>query len=544
MEAIGARAEGRNPRLAAGAGAGAVDDLELLTRLHDAGIPQDFDRERHPPELLAYFLDHAEDWRNGRIRLGDHCERFTTGENGELVAQWYPDSLDSRVLVDKAELFERLGYRPALPSCFAHASLQRIRTLSGGARYGKSRWAGFEILPLLLTPGFIIWIVAPDYSLGEKEFRYALEAINSTVIRDDFGEMIDAGRVRNNAKGGDMEIRLDWGDAGFSQLIVKSARNKESLLGEAVDAVILAEASQLTAEIWSRYLQPRLMNTDGIALFPSSPQGTDWFDTIAKKGLDGTRGFFTVNADTRMNPTLKLGTVVDLSSRDQMGDSDFAEQIRGIGVPKHGLIYLGFSRALHVDTWDVEWPRPSWRRGRVFDFGFRDAYVVLWFARDEDGRFYFYREFYKRGVLTDEVVAAIAKAEGWPTSKDAATGKVTLVGAPRVEKMSLTSICDWDAGERESLRRRGIGSRMANKSIDEGVKSVARSLQLQRDGKPRVYISPRCLNLIREVRSYEWGPHGGPKANQDDHAMDAMRYAIHTLDPRYGELKIREIEFG
>lgn len=519
-------------------------ELELLTRIHDAGVPADFDRERHPPELLGYFLDHAEDWRAGRIRLEDHCERYKGGKGGVLVPQWYPDPLDDRVLVDKAELFERLEYRPALPSCVAHASLARIRILSGGARYGKSRWAGFEALPLLLTPGFIVWIVAPDYSLGEKEFRYILEAIRSPVIRDDFGEMIDAGRVRNNVKGGDMNIRLEWGDAGFSEVIVKSARNKESLLGEAVDMVILAEAGQLPKDVWSRYLQPRLMNTDGVALFPSSPQGTDWFDGIAKKGLAGTKGFFTVNADTRMNPTLNLGTVVELSSPDQMDDGDFAEQIRGIGVPKHGLIHGGFDRVLHVDSWDDEWPKPGWRRGRVFDFGFRDPYVVLWFARDEDGRFYFYREFYRRGVLTDEVVAAIGKAEGWSTSRDELTGKVSLIGAPRRERMTIVSIADWDAAEVESLRRRNITSRMATKAVEDGLKSVARALKLQRDGRPRIFVSPRCVNAIREFGSYEWGAHGSPKDGQDDHAMDAIRYAVHTLDPRYGDMEIRRIELG
>lgn len=508
----------------------------------DLELPPNLDTDRHPPELMRYFLQHQRDWREGKILLKDFCRRFYTDDGGNLRPLWYAEPMGRNVLVDKAQLYEEIGYRPSLAGCTAHAALAKVKCVSGGARGGKSRWAAMEVLPLLLTPGTMGWIVAPEYTLGEKEFRYIHEAMLHPFIRTHWGPMIENGRISNNVKGGDMEIRLSWGDAGESVCMVKTAKNRDALLGEALDWVIMSEASQLAQVIWSRYIQMRLTTKKGVAIFPSSPQGKDWFDAIVQKGLRGDDGFFTTNIDTRMNPTLDLTEVAFWTSSDQMSDEDFEEQVRGKGTPPHGLVYKTFDLEMHTHTWRREWPKPGWRKGRTFDFGFTHPYVVLWYARDEDGRFYFYREYYKRRVLTDEVIEHIARVEGWPTVRDH-QGRLRLSGEPRVEKMTVPGIADWDAGEIEALRQRGLRMRMAKKDVLEGIKAVEHKLRVRDDGRPRLYVSPKCKNLLRELAAYEWDEHGKPKEKQDDHALDAMRYAVYTLDPVLGSTRVRTL-FG
>lgn len=499
----------------------------------------ELDPVRHPPALMRAFAEHRERWLRGEIRLENFC-RGTVQVGNEKRPQWYPDPLGSRVVVDKALLFESLGYRPSEIACKAHASLGKVRVFSGGARAGKSRWAGYELLPLLLTPDTRIWIVAPEYEQARKEFEYMLEAIETDTVRQSWGRFIKAGKIRNAPAQGEMWIELKWGGGARESFVrVKSAKIKQSLLSEELDAVCVVEASEVPEGIWSRYLQMRLTTRRGVAIFPSTPSGMGWYYQLYLAGVRGDRGMFSINADSRMNPTMSLEEVAFWTSPLRMSDQDFDEQVLGIPTPKHGRVYPSFARGIHVDSWRSEWPAPSWPRGRAFDFGYQDPYVILWIARDGDGRFYVYREFYRRHVLTADVVKHIAQVEGWSFDEDE-DGRVKIIGtAARREHVGAASVSDWDASERADLQRCGIRTRRANKDILPGIRTVAEFLRVQGDGRPRLFIHPRCVHLIQELESYQWGANAEP-VDKDNHAVDALRYMLHTMAPyRRGKLEVR-----
>lgn len=501
----------------------------------DEEVPE-LDPERHPPELLAYFLDQRARWLRGEIRLEDHVEAHRP--NGDPL--WYPRPLDDKVIVDKSALFDRLGYRPSGPACRAHASRAKVRVFSGGARCGKSLWAGRELLPLLLSPDCRIWLVAPEYDQARKEFGYLLEAIESDEIRRDWGPMIDAGRIANRPKHGDMEILLRWQDAAESFVRVKSAKMPTSLLSEELDAVCLVEASQIPERIWSRYLQMRLTTRRGIALLPSSPDGVGWFQALHDVGLAGRPGHFTINADSRTNPTIDLDEVAFWTSRDMMSDEDFDEQVRGRPTPRHGRILKEFSRAIHVDPWQDDWPPEGAELVRGFDFGFSNPTAVVWIARAGE-TFYLYRELYRARMVANDVVREIARIEGWDLDESDDVSR--LVGSPRREKMDLASVADSAAAsERAELAARGIRTRKAKKDVDAGIRTLSELLRVRSDGRPRLFVSPRCPNWIREAETWQWGPGGRPKDDQSDHALDASRYVLHTIAPQHrARLEIREV---
>lgn len=502
-----------------------------------ADLPE-LDPIRHPPELVRYFVDHRRRWELGQIRLEKFVRGWVVDERGRRP-QWYAGKLGERVIVDKAMLFEQLGYRPSEPACHAHASLAKIRVFSGGARAGKSRWAGYEMLPILLTPDARIWIVAPEYEQARKEFEYIANAVETDEIRKHWGPMLKAGRIRNSPQQGDMTIELRWGSGvGESFVRVKSAKIKDSLLSEELDCICVVEASVVPDGIWSRQLQMRLTTRGGIAIFPSTPDGLGWYNELYQAGMRGDRGCFAINADSRMNPTMSLEEVAFWTDPKRMSDEDFEEQVRGRPTPKHGLVYKAFDAELHSRSWRPEWPLPSWRRGRAFDFGYQDPYVVLWIARDGDGRFYVYREFYRRHVLTADVVRHIAEVEGWDI-EERDGGRVALAGgSARREHIGLASLSDWDASERADLAKCGIRTRRANKDVLPGVRSVVENLRLQGDGRPRIYVHPRCTNLLGELGSYQWGKNSEP-VDKNNHALDALRYFVHTLSPHRGKMEVR-----
>lgn len=495
---------------------------------------------RFDRQLLAYFEDHRRRWLAGQVKLSAHVQDWKTLPDGSRAPLWYARPLGEKVTIDKAAFFAAVGYRPSEPACLAHASLAKVRVFSGGARAGKSRWGGMELCPILLTPGTRTWIVAPEYEQGRREFEYVLE---HTVEHPELGPKLKPflKRCANRPSQGDMEIRFQWEDAGTSFLLVKTAQQPQSLLSEELDCVLVAEASEIPEDRWSRYLRMRLTTRQGIALFPTSPKGMGWVAELYRKGMDGEPGYFSVNVDSRMNPTLTADEV-EFWSKD-MSDEDFEEQVRGRPAPKAGRVYAGFDRGIHVESWRPEWPKPTWRRGRAIDFGFSDPFACLWVAEDEDRRLYVYREFYKRKVLIDDFVRHLALVEGWEHEVDKDTLKVKLSGiCGRRERIDGPTIVDWDASDRAELARRGIRTRKADKDILAGVKTVSELLRVREDGRPRLYVHASCKNLIREFDVYEWDGRADQPKDKDNHALDALRYFAHTTQPHLRDLKLRVLQ--
>jgi len=105
----------------------------------------------------------------------------------------------------------------------------------------------------------------------------------------------------------------------------------------------------------------------------------------------------------------------------------------------------------------------------------------------------------------------------------------------------MPSIADWDAAERADLAKRGVRTRRAKKDILPGIRTVEEHLRILGNGKPRLFISPKCPRLIQELETYQWGAHGKPKETQDDHAVDAVRYFLHTMAPTRGKLEVQTI---
>ena len=48
--------------------------------------------------------------------------------------------------------------------------------------------------------------------------------------------------------------------------------------------------------------------------------------------------------------------------------------------------------------------------------------------------------------------------------------------------------------------------------------------------RPRLTVDPSCSNACREFESYEWKPDTDEPVKINDHAMDAIRYAVMHID--------------
>lgn len=94
------------------------------------------------------------------------------------------------------------------------------------------------------------------------------------------------------------------------------------------------------------------------------------------------------------------------------------------------------------------------------------------------------------------------------------------------------------------LQRRGIHPVDADNDVSNGITKLSSDLKAG-----RLFVCSECKNLIREIEGYTWDPRcvetGEDKPlKKDDHAIDALRYAVNTHKPaRYdNEEYLRNLE--
>jgi hypothetical protein len=165
----------------------------------------------------------------------------------------------------------------------------RHKVLAAGRRFGKSYMGGADkLLPevfftrpianQLLLDGKkrVFWIVGPNFSDSEKEFRVIWNYLKKLEIPMNKPSY-------NNPETGDMIITL-WD--GAMQIIAKSAQNPERLVGEGLSGVILSEAAKLKENIWPKYIRPTLADFNGWSFASSTPEGKNWFYDLWRNGQD------------------------------------------------------------------------------------------------------------------------------------------------------------------------------------------------------------------------------------------------------------------
>jgi PBSX family phage terminase large subunit len=84
------------------------------------------------------------------------------------------------------------------------------------------------------------------------------------------------------------------------------------------------------------------------------------------------------------------------------------------------------------------------------------------------------------------------------------------------------------ASFKAELRKLGIRPIDANNDVEEGIYKMTSEMK-----RGMIYICQECKNTIREIESYVWDSKAAQRGydeplKKDDHAIDALRYAINT----------------
>jgi PBSX family phage terminase large subunit len=240
--------------------------------------------------------------------------------------------------------------------------------------------------------------------------------------------------------------------------------------------------------------------------YPDHPLKVEFIDKSGERLANGCERIKAFHWTIEDNPYLLPEYVENLKKSTPTG-MWYDRAIKGLWVAAEGAIYESFNSSVHVID---PFPIPdSWERIGAIDLGFDNPFCHLWGAVDGDKRLYIYAEHYEAKKLLS-YHANIIRAGG-PISR---------------------IVRDHDAQEGAELAAHGIRTTPANKDVLQGIQRVAERLTVQGDGKPRLFIFKACKNLIREFPRYRWkvGKAKEEPIKEDDHAMDALRYMVMSVD--------------
>jgi len=289
-----------------------------------------------------------------------------------------------------------------------------------------------------------------------------------------------------------------------------------------LDIVWLEEANKFTETDFNEVLA-RMRGTAGpwrqvlLTTNPDSP--THWIYKRLIQNHEASAVYSTA-ANNPANPDEYLETLGKLTGVLGMRLRE------GRWIQAEGAVYATFDPQIHVLDWFE--PPASWRRIRAIDFGYTHPFACQWWAIDEDGRMYLYREIYHTQRLVEDHAREILR----------------LSAGERIEY----TVADHDAEDRATLARHGIHTIPAKKDVSPGIQEVQSRLRVAGDRRPRIFVLrgalvetdpaleqahlPTCSE--EEFPMYIWPdtPMGrGREApvKEHDHGMDAMRYACMSL---------------
>lgn len=283
----------------------------------------------------------------------------------------------TRPALTKHGYYEETGYHPHPGQAELHYTRARFKVLSNGRRWGKTLFGAKEVEPHAFTVSGITgesqlgWIVGPQYSDAEKEFRVVYDSLRKLGVDKDSVKFV------NNVESGSMHIRTTWG----FELIGKSAQHPETLVGDGLDFVLMVEAGRHRRKTWGQYIRPGLSDKRGWAIFTGVPEGKSEHSLLYSLYQRGQSTEFPTWRSWKMpswtNTITFPGGRKDpeiVEAEADLTDDEFARQYGAEFTDKTGVVMQEYDDDWHLG--DLKY-QADWPTYMAVDYGFTNPFVVL-----------------------------------------------------------------------------------------------------------------------------------------------------------------------
>ncbi len=350
----------------------------------------------------------------------------------------------------------------------------------GGRNSGKTHSGSIKAMLHAMKPGLGV-IAAPNFPMLEHGARRQfIERMEETGVPF----------ATNNQKG-----TLTIPDTG-AEVLFATLESESRVRGPNFHWGWVDELDYLSDQNVWKALMGAIRAGDNPQLFATStPKGKrliyrEWVQ-------NATERHHLYRATTYDNPFIDADDYVSgLGYEGRFADQEISAEF----VSFDGLVYDGFDRTRNVATVDTT----GWATYCGVDVGARNPTVVLTIHIAGDERVHISREFYQRGMGSGAILEAI-ESEATTSNPDAVY----------IDPSAAAYIDD--------LIAHGFPVRKADNDVQTGIQRVTSAL-------PRLTVDPSCVQTIAEFESYQYPDEGKGTSDkpikQNDHAMDALRYAL------------------
>jgi len=388
--------------------------------------------------------------------------------------------------------------------------------------YVTARRCMFDLRAVEMKPRPVFWCIGKGYEeCGEILWK---EKLSKFIPQ----QSIAVATWHSRAQEWPKMIRLVNG----TEIVFKSwEQERQAFQGKAIDGAWFDE--QFPKDIFEE-VQARCIDKAAPIFVTLTPLEPDPF--LEEKSTEPPKSWHWFNIDLEENRKSVGGYLQDEIVTAQLEEwkdlPTYEARKSGKFVGLAGAIYPTFSRQIHVRSFTPADISTHYRRYCGIDFGYRNPFVCLWGAMDEDGRWWIYDE-HQEAQATIEHHASIIQR------KNEEHGRKPDVywSDPGGDTMPTgTGPDDYKVSGRKRLAEMGFTVQNAHKDLMRGIEHIIGLMRIQGDGEPSIFISDRCVKLIRQIMGYKWDqtktkvrdPAEKPH-KIDDHGPDAMRYMIYSM---------------
>lgn len=382
----------------------------------------------------------------------------------------------------------------------------------GGQGAGKTVAGVFEVRRYVKRhPGSIVICTEPTFPMVRD------------ILKMEFERQFAAAGELGLIKFRTAEYKYVLGNG--SEIWLRQCDKFDALRGPSVAAAWMDEAAQSPYEAF-RILVGRLRQRPypHVFMFTGTPRGRNWLYYIFHDGdrpegappylgRDGNMRVEAFYGVSLQNPYLDEFTKAGLRAAYPPGTKMYDQEVLGQTVVWQGLVFESFDPAIHVRALPEKTVFDRVVIGGDFGWTHPGSLIVLGKVRDEHTIY-----------AIHEVYQARRTAEWWT---DAA---VDLARQYRPDSIRVDpSAAHWIG----LMANRGLPVTAANNDVIASITLIQAGL-----AGNRLYITPECPNLSREMQAWEWKMSRAGDIRQDtpsdvgDDAIDGLRYGYMALEGR------------
>lgn len=443
-------------------------------------------------------------------------------------------------------------YEPGPVQIQAHHATEKTVLVSGGKRAGKSKWLAAMLLPFMFKSYAHLWLIGPTYDLAHDEFDYIemwLRWLDVPIPKDP-----------SKPINGPYSLTTKWN----AKLDTMTGKDEDSIEMASLDAVGITEAGQ-TQRILMDRVRGRVSQKRGRIFLSGSPvEAQPWYINALKKYKNGDEfgdwhSFSIPSFDNKAVYPLGEADPEIQSMKRNLPEAEYARSVLAEPMPPEGLVFKEFNTDLHVvpitvneidpdklaeamqrayspfgDTRNstlypesktdatgfkiTSWEIPDFTDVELaIDPGWEHGYAVLACVIHKD-TILVIDEVYEKETYGEDIIQICKDRPWWPRVKK---GVIDRASKQHHEGMSEFEKWNKDAGIR--LLTQFV-------PVPDGIARYRTFLINPYNGKPRLFIDPKCDRYIWEHSVYKYAQHKEDRPirespiDANNHAIKAMTY--------------------